>query len=407
MIKRFLFPLLVLMVTAGVILYQFPHLPKNLAIDEVEFAKLALSLEGKPYTVYSTMATGHSTLYFYVILFFIKMFGITPLALRLPSAISGILCGILFYATIHIITKNRMIAFFATIVLVTSRWFFGLARFAFEPTFLLLLELSSVYFLSRYFQKKRHIDLIATGFFAGLAYNSYTSGRIYFLVPLFFLIMFLKKKGARILFYFLIPFIILITPLQTYLFTHEDIRIYQLSFFSNEKLSVQKKAEFLGQNIVNTAGMFFSKGDSNGKHNYPFKPALNPILGMFFIIGLYIGIKNWRNRYNQFFLLSLLISLLPTLLVYPWENPSMLRTYTALPSVAYFSVLPFGFVQQIKKITKKKIMITGIIFLMALSSLYELRTYFVYQSQVFKQSFEIKRSLNNVIHCPNVIQCKD
>ena len=91
-LKRWLFPLLIVLIAGGIIFYQFPNLPKQLALDEVEFAKLALSLDGKPFSPYNTMATGHSTLYFYVILLSLKLFGVTSFALRLPSVIAGVGC---------------------------------------------------------------------------------------------------------------------------------------------------------------------------------------------------------------------------------------------------------------------------------------------------------------------------
>jgi hypothetical protein len=195
-------------------------------------------------------------------------------------------------------------------------------------------------------------------------------------------------------------------PLQTYLFTHEDIRVNQLFFLSNPRLSIQQKSDFFVQNASKTVGMFFTKGDPNGKPNYPYKPALNPILGIFFTAGLLIAIKFSKEFENRFFLGYLILSLVPTLLVYPWENQSMLRTYTVLPSVAYFSILPFILVIQ-SKFSKKTILLFAMLLLISLSSIYELRTYFFYQADVFDQSFEIKKPLRYVIHCPNVLECKD
>ncbi len=411
-LKKLLFPFLILLIAAGVIFYQFPNLPKQLALDEVEFAKLALSLDGKSFSPYSTMATGHSTLYFYVLLLSLKLFGVTSFALRLPSALTGIASGLLFFLIMKMIFKKEFIAFISALVFITSRWFFGFARFAFEPTFLLSFELASILSLLSFFSHPTGVwRLVVAGIFAGLAYNSYTPGRIFFLLPLGFLLLKTVKQFSSLaikqLLYFLIPLIILIIPLQAYLFTHEDIRVNQLFFLSNPRLSIQQKADFLGQNITKTVGMFFIKGDSNGKHNYPYKPALNPILGVFFVGGLLIAIKNFRNPFHLASIIYYLASIIPTLLVYPWENPSMLRTYTALPAVSYFASLPIFVLSKRKKFSKKKLLIICLAILFFLSSLYELRTYFRYQSLVFEQSFEVKRSLKDAVTCPNVIECKE
>ena len=94
-------PIIILtLISAFLIFYRFTDIPKYLAFDEVEFAKLALSLQNKPYTPYSTLATGHSTLYFYILLTSLKTFGINTFALRFPAAIFGILSVIMFYLVI-------------------------------------------------------------------------------------------------------------------------------------------------------------------------------------------------------------------------------------------------------------------------------------------------------------------
>src|SRR3989344_3639839 len=94
-------PIIILtIISAFFIFYRFVDIPKYLAYDEVEFTKLALSLQNKPYTPYSSLATGHSTLYFYIILLSLKTFGVNVFALRFPAAIFGILSVLMFYLVI-------------------------------------------------------------------------------------------------------------------------------------------------------------------------------------------------------------------------------------------------------------------------------------------------------------------
>src|SRR5512135_1737934 len=89
--KTVLHVIILLVLGAILVFFDYLNIPKYMTFDEIEFAKLALQLDKTGYTPYSTYATGHATLYFYVILFSFKLFGINKLALRLPSAISGIL----------------------------------------------------------------------------------------------------------------------------------------------------------------------------------------------------------------------------------------------------------------------------------------------------------------------------
>ena len=420
--------ILVSILTAVFVFYKFNLIPKNLSFDEVEFAKLALSLDKKPYIPYSQLATGHSTLYFYSLLGSLKNFGINSFALRFPAAFFGILSIFLFYLIIGKL-KNfelkvkgfNLLPFALSIILLTSRWFINFSRFSFEVTFLLFLELTSIYFLLKFEDVKKtktNTFLILSGIFAGLSFLSYTPGRIFFILPLSFIILSFPRRresndsGSPIrsrmtlMLCFLIPFIIVITPLTSYLMTHKDTRIDQQFFLNNHEMPVTEKLTGLWQNISSTALMFNVKGDVNGRHNYPNKPALNPLLGILFIIGLFISIKNLKNGYNKLFVFYFLLSLLPAIMTYSWENPNMLRTYTTLPSVVYFigSAIIFfiNFLNKKIKVKKYRYIIYIIICLVfVLSSFYELRTYFKYQSIVFDQAFEIKLPLEKAIKAKN------
>ncbi|RJQ38673.1 hypothetical protein C4559_01045 [Candidatus Microgenomates bacterium] len=420
-----IFPFVVLiLISALFIFYRFSAIPKNLSFDEVEFTKLALSLDKKPYIPYSQLATGHSTLYFYKILGSLKNFGVNTFALRLPSAIFGILSILLFYLIIKKIFKQQLLSFLLALTLLSSHWFINFARFSFEATFLLFLELVSIYFIFKFdeivkvttpflrnspgapmgvWRSKKMVSnfyLVMSGLFAGLSFLSYTPGRIFFLLPLGFL--FINKKKIRDFLIFLIPFIIIITPLTAYLLTNKDTRIDQQFFLNNHEMPVSEKLTGLWSNISSTALMFNIKGDVNGRHNYPNKPALNPILGILFIVGLAITIKKWKNNTNKLFLFYFAISILPALMTYSWENPNMLRTYTSLPSIVYFVGLAVvtlnNFFTKIVKEKKLKYLILNTLYLILIfSGIYELRTYFKYQSTVFKQAFEIKLPLEKAI----------
>ncbi len=381
--------ILVVLLSAAVVFFQFNGVPKNLSFDEVEFGRLALSLDGKPYQPYSTLATGHTTLYFYIIGLSFKLFGINNFGLRFPAALFGILSVLFFYLIIKRVFNKQGLLFYllSTVIFLSARWFFNFARFSFEATFLLILELASIYFL---FLPSKWV-LLLSGLFAGLAFNSYTPGRIFFLLPLSFLI-FQKwnKSTVKRLLLFLVPFIILASPLSLYLMRHQDARVDRLLFWKNQEMTLADKINGTWQNVYSISAMFNFKGDLNGRHNYPGKPALNPILGILFIAGLLVAIKNWKNVYNRFFLFYFLLSLFPSIMIYPWENPNMLRTFTAIPAVVYF-------VGQAITAAKRNAWQIAIVVLIVISSVYEIRTYFKYQAPVFNKAFEINKPLNKII----------
>ncbi len=413
-----IFPIILLLIASSfLIFYKYNEIPKGLTHDENELARVAFSLENKPYTPFTPVADGHGTPYFYSLLLSFKIFGVNQFALRLPSRIFGILNIVFFYLILQLVSKNNdkknltvHYSLITSLLLLNSRWFLHFSRVAFEVPFLLLMEQISIYFIlvsfktTRYSLSARHARQYAgvagwltttllSGIFAGIAFNSYQPGRIFFLIPLF--LLFVKKVNKKQIFYYLIAFIISIIPISTYLLINpnNDIRINQQFFLKNSSLSSLKKAEFLGANILNTSLMFISKGDMHGVHNYTGKPALNPIFFIFFFAGLVIALKNYKKIENLLFLSYFAISLAPTIFTYPWENPNMLRTYTALPAIIYFAGLSIltitNYFQKIffNKYLKYLLLITCYL-LLIVSTLYELRTYFIYQPLVFKQAYD-------------------
>lgn len=387
-LRTIVFLLILIIFSAILIFYKYQDIPKNYTIDEIAFAHLVLSLDGKPYTPFSTIADGHATLYFYTLLANLKFLGDNRYGLRLPSAIFGILGVVFFYLIMEkIFGKNKYLPFLLTVIFVTLHWYLNFARFAFEAPFLMFLELTAIYFFLQN-------SFFLSGIFSGLAFNSYQPGRIFFLLPLFFLIYKVVKQlnslTIKQLLFFLIPFIIVISPLAIYLVTNSknDVRIQQELYFNDPKLAFQQKINYFGQNIVKTALMFDFKGDLTGRHNYPGKPAINPFLGILFIAGLILAIIRRNKLYNQFFLFYFILALIPTLFTYPQENPNMLRTFTAIAPVAYFVGLS---IEKLIKFRKK--LFGAIVILIILSCTYELRTYFYYEAQVFPDAFRVKSNL--------------
>ena len=443
--KSMLWDILLILISVIVILYKFNSIPADLVYDEVDFTRAALSLDRAALTPYTPLATGHSTPYFYIILASFKLFGVTPFALRLPAAMFGILSILVFSLILKQIfpEKKYSISFYnlkiplyflASLLLVSMRWYFHFARFSFEAAFLIFLELVSVYMLMRIFQKAHlvgdlrgrdpdsaqfststigkerkaglhdTIDLkytVLCGIFAGLAYNSYLPGRIFFLLPITMIIYLIYKKKLhwKGMILFLIPFVLSILPLNLYLAQHPDIRIGQLSYMQNTELTLQTKAQFFLNNTLKLPLMIFmpGKGDIWGVHNYPLKPALNPIMNLLFFGGMLYGLFKKRTLIMGLFFIWIFLASLPTLFTYPWENPNMLRTITLLLSIGYFSALGMLAVQEMFKKKSLQIFISGAIITIVIISVgYEIRTYYRYQASVIEDAFNLRQDVYGI-----------
>lgn len=389
-----------IIVSGSLIFYRFTQIPPHFTYDEVDFARLALSLEGKPYIPYSPIATGHATLYFYILLWSMKLFGVNSLALRLPSALFAVGSVVIFYLVLrNVFQKHESMAMLGAFLLATSRWFFNFARFSFEATLLLLLELTSLLFFLSFIKNKKIISLVFSAVFAGLAFNSYTPGRIFFTLPVFFLIVergnLIKEKFKNI--FFIAVFVIFAAPLSFSLINIKDVRFDKQFYLKNANLTIQKKIEFFQKNVISTLSMFYLLGDRNGRHNYPGKPAINPILVGFLLIGTVFALKKIKKLNNQVFFFYFLLSVFPALLTHPSDNPNMLRTYTTLPSIVYFAVYGYErMINAVKKYAFRNAVKLIFLILFFISSFYELRTYFVYQKRVLNDSFDVRIELKKL-----------
>lgn len=410
--KRTLFYAIIITLLASfLIFFQFNEIPKGLANDEVDFIHLALNLEGAPYQPYTPEATGHTTLYFYVILFFFDLFGLNQFALRFASAASGVIAAVLFYFIAREAFDKKFIlvpipfskpvkvefAFIVAIVLLSMRWYFSFARYSFEASFLLMFELAAIYTALLFRRSQNIFYLILAALATGLAYNSYTPGRL-FAILMFGLIFLVSKNKKLHIAVFGSIFGMLIAPLTLYFTQHQDIRIQQQLYLSNPDLSIVEKISFFVQNLWKNIQMLFGEGDVNGRHNYPYKSALNPILYSFFGFGLLHYVKTNRTFFQLFFISYLLIGLLPTLLTYPHENPNMLRTYTVLPALAYFTGQGFMWMYDQVRKDRKKTQLVGlaVIMFVIISAVYEARTYFMFQKLVYIQAFDLMNVFENL-----------
>lgn len=409
-----------------IVFFDSSGTPAQMAPDEVEFARLAASLGRKSFTVYSSEATGHPTLYFYLILISFKIFGVSLFALRFPAALFGMLNGVIFYLIAEEIFGIKKfgryvnLPFISALIFITLRWHFNFARFSFEATFLLFLELISTFFIFHYLKEKKNLALFVSGLFAGLAFNSYTPRRIFFLVPLLSFWLFGRKLKAALivqnlkktakLIIFIIPFILFAAPLALTLSKVEDYRVSEEFIFNASDLTLQEKYRGVIANAVNNINMLFYRGDMNGRHNYPGKPALNPILSFLLLAGFAKVYLRKKNIYDKFFLIYFAISLLPTIFTHPSGNPNMLRTFTLIPVVVYFITNGFIYLELLlNKLFLKRYTIMVLMCIIAVSSLYELRTYFIHQSREMKYTFEIRKSFewlkkNNFILTPEAYQ---
>jgi len=138
--------------------------PVSLFGDELDVGYHAYSIlkTGKDYSGnswplhFQSLAEWRTPLYLYSAVPTVALFGISPLGVRLPAAIFGILGVFAFYLLINQLTSNKSLALIGSAVLTLSPWHIQYSRAAFEVTMLLAFLLLGLFFFFKFIQPHRH-----------------------------------------------------------------------------------------------------------------------------------------------------------------------------------------------------------------------------------------------------------
>jgi 4-amino-4-deoxy-L-arabinose transferase-like glycosyltransferase len=144
----------ILLVASFLRLWRLTKVPVSLFGDELDVGYQAYSIlkTGKDYSGnswplhFQSLAEWRTPLYLYSVVPTVAIYGISPLGVRLPAAIFGILGILGFYLLIKEISKNEKLALIAAAFLTISPWHIQYSRAAFEVTMLLAFLLFGLYF---------------------------------------------------------------------------------------------------------------------------------------------------------------------------------------------------------------------------------------------------------------------
>jgi 4-amino-4-deoxy-L-arabinose transferase-like glycosyltransferase len=144
----------ILLLASFLRLWRLSKVPVSLFGDELDVGYHAYSIlkTGKDYSGnswplhFQSLAEWRTPLYLYSAVPTVAIFGITPLGVRLPAAIFGILGIWALYLLVKELTKKEILALISALVLAFSPWHIQYSRAAFEVTQLLAFLLFGLYF---------------------------------------------------------------------------------------------------------------------------------------------------------------------------------------------------------------------------------------------------------------------
>ncbi|MEN8252829.1 MAG: hypothetical protein ABFQ62_00410 [Patescibacteria group bacterium] len=418
--------------------YKQDSLPPSLYWEEVALGYDAYSIleTGRdhhgnlfPIVAFESFGDWKPSLYFYAIIPFISRLGLSDLAVRLPSIISGIFIvigtGVLVY---QISNKKRAGKLLLLAMLLTSisPWAIQFSRAAWEVNLATALILWGVILFIKLINSKRSVMqwslLFGSILLLSLSMYAYHAARIIApLLGLALVVLWLAEKTysniKNNLFQIIAAVLLsllLISPLinglrqskttqrfkETSIFYNLDIieesnaRIETNNFSLISKVFYHRYVLFSREILKNIFSYFdidflFISGDQNPRHSSQYFGTFYHIEFIFLLFGAYYLFKNW-NKYHAFLIFWLFIGLIPASI--SKTNPHALRILPTLPVwILIISLgtnqLLIGFGQLFLNKNIKKYALTIFILIISLTYLFEFLAFWQYYSNVYPKQW--------------------
>ena len=338
-------PLLLVIALATVLrFWALGNIPPGLYHDEAFNGLDALSvLEGER-PVFFEANNGREPLFIYLAALSVAALGRSPGAIRIVAA----LLGTLTIPATYLLAKamfNHRIGLLAAAVTGLTLWHVNLSRIGFRAVAMPLLVALALWQLWLGLKDGRKRHFLAGGVAYGLTFYTYLAAR-FTIVALAAFGLYLvgnwrlevggwktevrgRRHGALT---FVLASLVILVPLIAYVATHGGAflgRVGQVTIFNpaiNEGDFWGTLFRYVGRTLL----MFTNRGDFIPRHNVPLRPVFDPVLSVFFLLGLIICLIRFRQRAEHaFVLIWLAVMILPTILAE--GAPHFLRSVGVLP----------------------------------------------------------------------------
>ncbi|MCG2702069.1 glycosyltransferase family 39 protein [Candidatus Parcubacteria bacterium] len=351
-----------------------------------------------------SLAESRAPLLMYTTIPFVLLFGLNPIAVRLPSVVFAILAIVYLYKLVKIQTKNSNLALLSSVFLGLSNWHFHYSRTAFEVSLLLTLILSGTYYFYKSLKKNQSFSpyLYLSIFIFSLSFYTYNTANIFTPLLVIFLILTnfkeIKKQATKKQAPAFLALFLLFPLAKNILSGSAANRFKLIGIFNNPKITeeiITKRTGFSATDseterifynkLTKTLNIFtnnylsslsfnflFRSGDPNPRHS-PSDFGLLPITFLpLLLFGFFSINKNKKNgKANQLMFFWLLIAPIPTSLTIDGGTQAT-RLFLILPPLIYFVSKGFLAITN-----KSKIITILIITSLSINMIFYYRNYFV------------------------------
>ncbi len=339
--------LLVTALAAVLRLYALDTWPPGLYHDEAYNGLDAINIIRGVRPIFFEANNGREPLFVYLVAVSISYLGRSPLAIRLVSALLGTFTiPATYWMTRELLGRGE--ALLTALITAITFWHLNLSRVGFRAIGLPLLTALCLWFMARGLHtepreaglKQRWLDFGIGGLCLGLSFYTYLAARFLPIAFVAWIVCLLWRRhpinGRGLLLFFAVALIIA-SPLLVYAVQHLDTfleRSMQVSIF-NPNINQGDLLGTLLRHAAKALGMFNWRGDFIPRHNMPYRPVFDPLMGLLFLAGLAISVQRARDRQEYALLvICFLVMLIPTVLAE--DAPHFLRAVGILPVLFVF-----------------------------------------------------------------------
>jgi 4-amino-4-deoxy-L-arabinose transferase-like glycosyltransferase len=297
--------LFVLLAAAAVRLYRVNDFPLGANVDEIFTLNNSLLLLEKPFDPFGQtplISEGWvetPNLYLYFNLFILKVAGVSYWSMKLLSVIPGVIASGGVYLIAQVVSEKR-VAFCTALLFSFAYWPVRLSRYGWDASFMVMSFSLAIWLLLLALQRGRPLYAYLSGMMAGLGLYGYLGARVCLASLIaFFLIESIYRRRAILkqLIAFVVGSAAVSFPLFCYYFLKPAafwIRTKELSVLNGlDPLAVVLK------NIWRHALMFHVTGATFARDNFPGLPAMDPLTGFLFIVGIVIAIRHRHDTFTR------------------------------------------------------------------------------------------------------------
>lgn len=270
--------------------------------------------------------SGQNALYAYLIIPFIKLFGLNTFSIRLPMAIIGCISMLFFMYIAKIIAKdNKYLYILILIIFSFNPWHITKSRWALESNIFPDLMLWSGVLIYKALNNNNKYYYLSSLI---LGISCYAYGTSYLYVPILFFLIYInllikKKITISILIKNLLIIICIAFPMILFVFiNYFNLKTINIGFITMPKLYFNRftditsvNGSFLSNCVANlkkSIELLFRGYDESILNAIKYIGTLYPITVLFSIFGLLLAFTNKNIEYdilNSFFIASFIIML--------------------------------------------------------------------------------------------------